>query len=152
MLNNPEETPDAEGDAEGPKPPGTEDIRRLSKMVASARIAMQHVEGMSYESFFADRRTQDAVLYRMTVIGEAAGKVDKKVAKRLTTLPFRDIILMRNHLIHRYWRVDARTVWTTANTSLARMIAGVEQFLQLAEAEARAAEQPAADDATEGAE
>lgn len=47
----------------------------LDHMRLAATDACSFVEGLSKEDFLADRRTQQAVVMRLIVIGEAATKV-----------------------------------------------------------------------------
>ena len=45
----------------------------------------------------------DAVRIRLVEIGEAVSRLDDTTTSRATDVPWRDIPVMRNHLIHRYF-------------------------------------------------
>lgn len=47
----------------------------LAQMRVSAKDACGFVEGMSREEFFADKRTQQAVVMSLVIVGEAAARV-----------------------------------------------------------------------------
>ena len=47
-----------------------------------------------------DRKTQDAVIRNLEIIGEAANKLSLELHSSLPDIPWADIIGMRNRLIH----------------------------------------------------
>lgn len=52
------------------------------------------------------------------VIGEAVHHLSSEVKQRDANLPWRDIVNMRNLLIHGYFEVDAPKVWETCEQDL----------------------------------
>ncbi len=66
------------------------------------------------QAFRSDRKTQDAVLRRFEVLGEAAGRLIRAgAAPSMPELALREIYDMRNALIHGYDGVDIDVVWKT---------------------------------------
>lgn len=49
----------------------------LDHMLEAARQSCSYVEGLSKDEFLADKRTQQAVILNLVIIGEAATKVIK---------------------------------------------------------------------------
>lgn len=49
----------------------------------------------------------------MEILGEAAGKVSQQTKNRFPELPWKQMIGMRNRLIHAYFDVDHDVVWKT---------------------------------------
>ena len=70
-----------------------------------------------------------AVVRALEIVGEAANKVTTETRALLPTLPWHEIIGMRNRIIHAYDRVDYDIVWETANLSIPRLINLLENFL-----------------------
>lgn len=54
---------------------------------------------------------QDATLFRLQTIGEAANNLPEEIKARYPEIPWRDIVDFRNLLAHRYWRIDLSIVW-----------------------------------------
>jgi len=54
---------------------------------------------------------QDAIVRKLEIIGEAANNISDKFKARFPDVPWRDIIDMRNRLIHGYFGVDLNIVW-----------------------------------------
>lgn len=71
---------------------------------------------MAVQNFVSDRKTQDAVLRRLEVLGEAAGRLlraGKEFGVSFPGLALREVYDMRNALIHGYDGVDVSVVWKT---------------------------------------
>jgi uncharacterized protein with HEPN domain len=71
--------------------------------------------------FMADRKTQDAVIRNLEVIGEACNNVAKNhpnFAAQHATVPWGFAYEMRNALAHGYFNVDLAIVWQTIQNDL----------------------------------
>lgn len=101
----------------------------LRDMLEYAMDAEQFVADMRYEQFEASRQTQHAVLYALTIIGEAATRIPSNVRDQHPSVPWRDIITMRNRLIHAYPGVDLGVVWDTIINDLPPLKAQVAAIL-----------------------
>ena len=103
----------------------------LTDMVASARLAMSYVAGRTVAQFYAERMVQDAVTWRIAVIGEGANRLSDATRAAMPVLPWKQIVNMRHRLIHEYERVRLDIVWDTVNVHLSILAATVETFLRL---------------------
>ena len=86
----------------------------LVDMRDSAAAIVDYLTGVSRETFYANGEKQDAVLRRLEIIGEAAGRISPEVQKEFPGIPFREIRGMRNIIAHDYGEVDLERVWQTA--------------------------------------
>jgi len=84
---------------------------------AAAKI-QRYTRGMAFAEFKRDDKTVDAVIRNLHVIGEAARSVPIHVQNKNPQVPWRDIIAMRNILIHEYFGVDAAIIWKTVREDL----------------------------------
>jgi uncharacterized protein with HEPN domain len=94
----------------------------LNDMLYSALRVERYIKGKSYADFLADEMLQDAVLWRLTVIGEAGKKISAAVRQTLPQIPFDNITRMRDRLAHVYWRIDYQIVWDTAANGIPDLI------------------------------
>ena len=85
----------------------------LADMRDSASAICRYLEGIDKNGFYANGEKQDAVLRRLEIIGEAAGRISPEVQKEFHGIPFREIRGMRNILAHDYGEVDLERVWET---------------------------------------
>ena len=79
--------------------------------------------------FFADRKTQDAVLRNLEIIGEAVKQLSGGLTGAHPDLPWRQIAGMRDKLVHDYFGVDLDLVWQVVDQQLASLGARVEAIL-----------------------
>lgn len=98
----------------------------LMHMQGAATEALGFVEGMAKAEFLADRRTQQAVLMSLVVLGEASTKISHLHAQWADDhpeIPLRSMRGMRNRLAHGYYQIDFDVVWATVVTELAPLLA-----------------------------
>jgi len=97
-------------------------------MVDFAYRVRGYIEGMTEEEFEANQMKQDAVTYRVGVIGEAARNVSTDTTTAID-LDWRGITGMRNRLFHGYGEVDVHLLWKTVTDYLPPMIVTLERYL-----------------------
>lgn len=76
--------------------------------------AEEFIQGLSYEIFISDKKTFNAVVRSIEVIGEAVKSIPDSVRSRYTDIPWKEMAGMRDKLIHFYFGVDQEAVWVTA--------------------------------------
>ncbi len=94
------------------------DLVYLKHIKDAIETINSYVVGADYESFCRDRKTVDAVVYQLAIIGEAANSLSQKFRDSHPEIPWRDMIDMRNVLIHEYFGVIVETVWKTVRKNL----------------------------------
>lgn len=93
----------------------------LDHMRQAAADACDFVEGMTRTEFLQDKRTQQAVILSLIVLGEAATKVmdrHEAFATANAQIPWRNMRGMRNRIAHGYFDIDLEVVWDTVQTAL----------------------------------
>jgi uncharacterized protein with HEPN domain len=101
----------------------------VKDIAASLNIIESHIKNMNYEEFSDDITTQDAVLRRLEIVGEAASKVDLEYRKSHPTIPWRNMIGLRNIIIHDYSSVNLEEIWRIVTEELKATIAEIEKLL-----------------------
>jgi uncharacterized protein with HEPN domain len=103
----------------------------LEHMLEAVRLARSYVEGLGKADFLEDRKTQQAVILNILVVGEAATKIANEypdfVAGR-PDIPWRQIRGMRNRMAHGYFEINLDIVWDTVQESLPQL---EQQLLEL---------------------
>ena len=88
----------------------------LDHMQQAAADACCFVQGLAKEDFLEDKRTQQAVIMSLIVIGEAATKVMDGYAeftRAHADVPWRSMRNMRNRMAHGYFEINLDVVWDT---------------------------------------
>ena len=108
---------------------GEWDTAFLLDMLLAARDARAFLNGMDEASFMASRLHQNAVARSLEIIGEAAGRVSRTLQDAHPETPWRDIVGMRNRLIHGYADVRLDVVWSVADIQLEALISALQPMI-----------------------
>ena len=106
------------------------DLIRLEHMRDAAREAVTFMRGRTRADLDTDRMVVLAVVKAIEIIGEAASRVSAAGQAEAPGLPWRQMVAMRNRLIHAYFDVDLDVVWSTVRQELPGLIVALEQTLQ----------------------
>lgn len=79
------------------------------------------VTDMSYEQFIKDKKTLNAVVRSIEVIGEASKRLPLSLKAKNSELPWREITGMRDKLIHAYFGMDTETIWKTVKENIPQL-------------------------------
>lgn len=74
--------------------------------------------GMEPEDFANDKKTINAVVRSLEIIGEAAKKIPGDMREKYPDIPWKSMEGMRDKLIHEYFGVDLDIVWEVVNVEL----------------------------------
>lgn len=80
------------------------------------------------EAFERDELIQVWIVHHLARLGEAVARLSPTLRKR-RSLPWKQIIGMRNILVHDYFRIDPETVWTAVELHLPRFEKKVREIL-----------------------
>lgn len=105
------------------------DLIRLRHMRDAAAEALQFAAGKMRADLDHDRMLILAILKDLEIIGEAAGRVSRETKQRNPTVPWDEIVGMRNRLIHGYFDVNLDVVWETISHDLPELLADIDRVL-----------------------
>lgn len=97
----------------------------LDHIQQAATDACGFVEGLAKEDFLEDKRTQQAVVMSLIIIGEAVTKVLNgytEFAQTHAQVPWRNMRGMRNRIAHGYFEINLDVVWETVQTALPELL------------------------------
>lgn len=90
----------------------------LDEILEAITQIREYTLSMSYEDFTRDRKTQDAVVRNLEIIGEAAGRLPEAMKDRTREIEWRKIAGLRNILAHEYFGVSLPVVWDVVQNKL----------------------------------
>lgn len=82
------------------------DLIRLHHMLDSTNAALLFIKGKSRIDLNTDRQLLSALTRELEILGEAANNVSKNTQERLSQIPWRTLVGMRNRLIHAYFDIN----------------------------------------------
>jgi uncharacterized protein with HEPN domain len=105
--------------------------REIADYLDDIRSAVAEVEeftlGMDYEAFAADKKTVNAVIRSLEVLGEATKHIPASFRRRYPEIPWNRMAGMRDILIHDYMGVDLKTVWNVVRERLPELMTLLEK-------------------------
>ena len=88
--------------------------RTYKDYILDAITSIQEIEeftkGMRFETFVKDKKTINAVIRSLEVMGEALKKIPLELKEKYPEIPWKYITGMRDKLIHEYHGVDLEIV------------------------------------------
>ena len=109
-----------------------EDRVRLQHMLDAAQEVRDFMGAHSYDDFCENRLLVNGVVRSLEVIGEAAAQISPELKKNSSEIPWRDIVSMRNRLIHAYFDINYKVVWRTAKEDVPMLIEQLKRILEQA--------------------
>lgn len=74
--------------------------------------------GLTCAAFAGDRKTINAVVRSVEIIGEAAKKLPPSLKNRHAAIPWKKMAGMRDKLIHEYFGIDLDILWQTVKKDI----------------------------------
>jgi uncharacterized protein with HEPN domain len=103
---------------------GDRAIDYLEDIVEAARLARSYVAGMAKADFLMDRRTQQAIVMNLLIIGEADSRRVIRFPEFVNAhpnIPWQSMRGMRSRLAHGYFDINLDVVWDTVQVSLSEL-------------------------------
>jgi len=97
----------------------------LGQIEQAASDARSFVEGMTKEEFLGDKRTQQAVVMSLLIIGEAVAKIIGRYLAFIEQHPeiqWRSMRGMRNRIAHGYFEINLEVVWDTLEVAIPELL------------------------------
>jgi len=88
------------------------------------------IRDMSFEEFRKDKKTINAVVRSIEVIGEATKKISRALKDKHKDVPWKKMAGMRDRLIHEYFGIDAEILWKTAKNDIPPLKQSVQNILK----------------------
>ena len=102
----------------------------VEDMLRFAEKVWTYSEGLDRQEFEANSLKYDAILRNLELIGEAATHIPTNVRQAHPSVPWRQIIAIRNRLIHGYLGIDNDTLWSIVEGDIPVLITRLRSLKQ----------------------
>lgn len=86
----------------------------LNDIIEAADHVAAFLSDTDFEGFLNSELIRSAVVQKLAIIGEAAGRISDELTDRYSQIPWPQIVAFRNILIHAYFGIDWNEVWKSA--------------------------------------
>lgn len=107
----------------------------IEQMLEAAADACRYVEGLDFAAFERDKRTQQAVVLNLLLIGEVASRIAEGAPGFIAAhpeIPWAAMRGMRNRIAHGYFELDIEVVWDTVRDAVPKLAGKLPGLLQAA--------------------
>jgi uncharacterized protein with HEPN domain len=102
----------------------------IKDILQNMEDAEMFISGQTYDDFVLDKKTVNAVIRSIEVIGEAAKNIPEGIPEKYPTIPWKEMAGMRDKVIHFYFGVDLELVWISVKESIPSIRPLLEDILQ----------------------
>lgn len=106
------------------------DIDFLSDIKEAILRINTYVKDLGYEQFLQDKKTQDAVIRNLEIIGEASKNISGGLKGKTPQMSWKDLAGLRDKLIHHYFGVNFDIVWKIVKEELPQVLSQLEEILK----------------------
>ena len=105
------------------------DKARLQHIYDAILEIESYVQKSSYEVFQSNTMMQFACVKQLEIIGEAANHISSHFKKLYPEIQWREIIGLKNLLIHEYFGIDTKIVWDIIKTDLVSLKLQIKEII-----------------------
>jgi uncharacterized protein with HEPN domain len=109
--------------------PETEYLDYLIDIRDNIEKIVRFTAGIEFDQFESDEKTIYAVIRALEIIGEASKKIPTHIKDRYPNIAWREMMGMRDKLIHDYIGVNIIVVWKTIQEDLPALKPSIDQTL-----------------------
>jgi uncharacterized protein with HEPN domain len=101
----------------------------LADIATACERVGRFLQGVDYARFIQDDEKRFAVYSQIIIIGEAANRFSPEFQQACAALPWRQMVGMRNRMVHAYDAIDWSIVWETASVQIPALLAALQPLL-----------------------
>ncbi|MCK5131884.1 MAG: DUF86 domain-containing protein [Candidatus Sabulitectum sp.] len=105
-------------------------IFRVQDILDAIEVATEYIQGMMIDDFAGDQRTIDAVVRRLTIIGEASSHIPEFLLQENPDIPWIEMRALRNFVVHEYFGVSVNIIWNTVQIDLPTVVEPLKKLLE----------------------
>ena len=102
---------------------------RMRHMLDHAKEAVDLLAGKEKAELSRNRILELALVRLVEIVGEAANRLPTEDQERYASIPWKEIVGMRNRLVHGYDAIDLDVLWDTVRVDLPQLIEELERIL-----------------------
>lgn len=102
----------------------------VEDILESIELIKQYVENMKIDNFKEDRKTIDAVVRNLEIIGEASRYLAEEIKQKYLKVDWKGLSGLRNRIAHEYFGLSVEIIWEIITKELLPLKNELEQILR----------------------
>ncbi|WP_103666776.1 DUF86 domain-containing protein [Pseudanabaena sp. BC1403] len=104
------------------------DQEAIIDITESIKLILQYMTGIDQEALAVNYEKQDAILRRVTIIGEATKRLSQEFRQNHPAIPWKKIAGMRDVITHDYDEIDLTEIWTVITENIPELLKYLENL------------------------
>jgi len=104
-----------------------DNLAYLHLILDAAEKIHSYLGQMNQSDFFADGKTQSAVIMQIQVIGELSKKIPEEIKSKID-VPWKEIAGLRDMVSHDYFSLDVEAIWNTATKDVTELEREIKNY------------------------
>jgi len=100
-------------------------------MYIACQNILEYTQGLDFKSFLKDKKTIDAVIRNIEILGEATKNVTDELKVEFPEIEWKDIARTRDKIIHFYFGVDLDVVWKIIQHDIPALKEKLEKIIRV---------------------
>ncbi|BAT71903.1 conserved hypothetical protein [Thermosulfidibacter takaii ABI70S6] len=109
-------------------------MREIRDYLADIKIECEYLisrsKGLGYEEFIQNEELKRAFVRSLEVIGEAAKHIPEELREKFAKIKWKNVVAMRNVLIHEYFGVDYKVIWKTVKVRIPELYGVIMDMIE----------------------
>jgi uncharacterized protein with HEPN domain len=102
---------------------------RVQHLIDASREILNFVDGMNYDAYREDRKTQLAITRLIEIIGEASTHISEDTKISFPTIDWRVLKGIRNIIVHEYFGINYELIWIVTQQDIPALCVELEEIL-----------------------
>lgn len=105
------------------------DQESLIDIANAIKRILRYTNGIGRSQLKANDEKLSAILYQITIIGEATKRISPSLRQQHPEIPWREMAAMRDVIVHKYDQLDFDIVWDVVQNKLSELLTLIEMLL-----------------------
>ena len=102
----------------------------LKHIIESIELIEEFSKELTIDELAENQLKQSAIIRQIEIIGEAAKNLPKEFAENYNDIPWKDIVGMRDKIIHQYFNIDSNIIWDVLEIDLPELKQKIKKILK----------------------
>lgn len=98
------------------------DQEALIDIANAIRRILRYADGISKSELEINDEKLSAILYQITIIGEATKRISQGFRQQYPEIPWREMAGMRDVIVHEYDQLDLDVVWDVVENKIPELL------------------------------